>query len=96
MADLGRSATCAVRFSDGARTIATTVGPEAPLLAPSLERLLELVRTGVCDAAVVDVAAIRRFVAGRGALLGPVPARVPSEAATSSPSRAMGRSRSRT
>ena len=48
----------------------------APLLVASDERLLELVRTGVCDAALVDATVVGRFVAGRGALLGPVPARV--------------------
>jgi ABC-type amino acid transport substrate-binding protein len=76
---LRRSVTCAVRFSDGARTIATTVRPvKAPLLVSTPERLLELVRTGVCDAALVDASDAGRFVAGRGALLGPVRALVPA------------------
>ncbi len=79
LAALRDSVTCAVRFSAGARTIATTLRPaEGPLLAPNPERLLELVRTGVCDAALVDASAAGRFVAGRGALLGPVRALVPT------------------
>ena len=47
-----------------------------PLLVASDERLLEVVRTGVCDAALVDADGVGRFVAGRGTLLGPVTARV--------------------
>ena len=39
-------------------------------------RLLELVQTGACDAALVDADGVGRFVAGRGGLLGPVRARV--------------------
>jgi polar amino acid transport system substrate-binding protein len=79
LAALRRSVTCAVRFSDGARTIATTVEPvQAPLLPASPERLFELVRTGACDAALVDASGVGRFVAGRRALLGPVRAIVPS------------------
>ena len=79
LAELKGKVTCAVRFSDGAQAIKTTVVPSTrPLLAPTPERLLELVRTGVCDAALVDATGVGRFVAGHGALLGPVRARVPS------------------
>ena len=47
-----------------------------PILAPSNERLLQLVQTGACDAAVVPADAVGRLVAGRGALLGPITARI--------------------
>lgn len=68
---------CALRGSDGSRALATAVSPTLqPLLPSSPERLFQLVQTGVCDAALVDAAAVGRFVAGRGALLGSVRARV--------------------
>ena len=47
-----------------------------PTLTASNERLLQLVQTGVCDAALVDANEVGRFVAGRGGLLGPVRGRV--------------------
>ena len=79
LAELRGKVLCAVRFGDGARAIATTVKPSTrPLLAQTPERLLELLRTGACDAALVDATAVGRFVAGHGAQLGPVRARVAS------------------
>ena len=78
LAELHGLLTCALRGSDGARALATSVHPSrSPLLVASDERLLEVVRTGVCDAALVDADDVGRFVAGRGTLLGPVSARVP-------------------
>jgi len=78
LGDLKGLATCALRGSDGARAIAASVHPStAPLLVASDERLLEVVRTGVCDAALVDADDVGGFVAGKGTLLGPVTARVP-------------------
>lgn len=75
--DLRSKITCALRGSDGARAIATSVAPVArPILAPSNDRLLQLVQTGVCDAALVDAGGVGRLVAGRGGVLGPVSARV--------------------
>ena len=75
--DLRSKITCALRGSDGARAIATSVAPVArPILAPSNARLLQLVQTGVCDAALVDAGGVGRLVAGRGGVLGPVSARV--------------------
>lgn len=69
--------TCALRGSDGARAIAVSVAPTVrPILAPSNERLLQLVQTGACDAAVVPADAVGRLVAGRGTLLGPITARI--------------------
>jgi ABC-type amino acid transport substrate-binding protein len=77
LAALRSMITCAVRGSDGARAIAASVRPSSqPVLAPSSERLLQLVQTGVCDAALVDAHDVGRFVEGRGVLLGPVRARV--------------------
>lgn len=77
LAELQGLVTCALRGSDGARAIAASVHPgKRPLLVASDERLLEVVRTGVCDAALVDADGVGRFVAGRGTLLGPVTARV--------------------
>ncbi len=69
--------TCALRGSAGVRAISTIVLPASrPVVAPTSERLFQLVQTGVCDAALVDADEVGRFVAGRGALLGPVKARV--------------------
>jgi len=69
--------TCALRGSDGARAIATAVVPIVrPILAPSNDRLLQLVQTGACDAAVVDASGAGRLVAGRGGVLGEITARV--------------------
>lgn len=77
LGDLRSKITCALRGSDAARAIAGSVAPVVrPILAPSNERLLQLVQTGACDAAVVPAEAVGRFVAGRGALLGPITARI--------------------
>lgn len=77
LGDLRRKITCAVRGSDGAQAIAAKVVPSLkPILATSSERLVELVQTGVCDAALVDADSVGQFVAGRGGILGPVSARV--------------------
>ena len=77
LGDLRNRITCALRGSDGARAIAASVAPVArPILAPSNDRLLQLVQTGVCDAALVDADGVGRLVAGRGGVLGPVSARV--------------------
>ena len=77
LGDLRRKITCAVRASDGARAIAGSVRPRVkPILALSEARLLELVQTGACDAALVDAETVGQFVAGRGGILGPVSAKV--------------------
>jgi ABC-type amino acid transport substrate-binding protein len=79
LADLRHEITCALRGSDGARAIAATLRPTGkPTLVSSPTRLLELVQTGACDAALVDADGVGRFVAGRGGLLGPVSARIES------------------
>lgn len=77
LADLRGRALCAVRGSDGAAAIAGTVRPlSRPLLVPSTVRLLELVQTGVCDAALVDADAAGRLLAGKKGRFGPVVAKV--------------------
>lgn len=77
LADLRDRVVCAVRGSEGAKAIASTVRPSSrPLLAAANERLLALVRTGVCDAALVDANAVGRLLAGRGGRFGPIVARV--------------------
>jgi ABC-type amino acid transport substrate-binding protein len=77
LADLRSKITCALRDSDGARAIAGSVAPVVrPILAPTNDRLLQLVQTGVCDAAVVDADGVGRLVAGRGGVLGPITARI--------------------
>ncbi len=77
LADLRRKITCAVRASDGARAIAGSVRPQVkPILASTQARLLELVQTGACDAALVDAGTVGQFVAGHGGILGPVSAKV--------------------
>jgi ABC-type amino acid transport substrate-binding protein len=77
LADLRSKITCAARGGEGAKALAASVAPLVhPILAPSDERLLQLVQTGVCDAAVVDADGVGRLVAGRGGVLGPVTARV--------------------
>lgn len=75
--DLRRRVVCARRGSDGANALVAAVRPQSkPVLPATSERLLDLVRTGVCDAALVDGIGVGRLVAGRGALLGPVASRV--------------------
>ena len=77
LGDLRSMITCALRGSDGARAIAASVVPVVrPILAPSIDRLLQLVQTGVCDAAFVDADGVGRLVAGRGGVLGQFTARV--------------------
>ena len=77
LGELRDRVTCALRGSDGARAIVGSVRPALrPILVPSQERLLQLVQTGACDAAVVPADTVGRFVADRGGLLGPVTARV--------------------
>lgn len=77
LADLRGLTLCAVRGSDGAAAIVGTVRPAThPLLVPATERLLEVVRTGICDAALVDAASAGRLLRGRGGLFGPVETKV--------------------
>jgi ABC-type amino acid transport substrate-binding protein len=77
LTDLRGLALCAVRGSEGAATIAATVRPAArPLLVPTSDRLLEVVQTGVCDAALVDAVSAGRLLAGKGGRFGPVVTKV--------------------
>ena len=78
LGDLRERITCALRGSDGSRALAASVTTaQRPILVSSQSRLLDLVQTGVCDAALVDADDVGRTVAGRGGVLGPVAARVP-------------------
>ena len=77
LSDLRGEITCALRGSDGAFAIAASGVPGVrPILAPSNDRLLQLLQTGVCDAAVVDADGVGHLVAGRGGLLAPITARI--------------------
>jgi len=79
ISDLRTRVLCALRGSDEARTISTVVRPgQAALLATSVVRLHEQLRTGACDAALVPAIEAGRFVRGHGAELGPVAGRIPS------------------
>jgi cystine transport system substrate-binding protein len=76
LAELRTRVLCAIRGSDGAAA-ARSVRPRSPLLvAPGPERLLQLVQTGACDAALVDPVGATRLLEGRRAVLGPLAARV--------------------
>jgi cystine transport system substrate-binding protein len=76
LADLRTRILCAVRGTDG-YLAALSVAPEArPVQARGPARLVQLVRTGACDAALVDAVSAMRLVAGQKALLGPFAARV--------------------
>ena len=67
---------CAVAGTNGARAIAA-LAPDTPALkVPGTTRLLQLVQTGACDAAVVDAVKAGRLVEGRKALVGPFAARI--------------------
>lgn len=71
---------CATRRSAGVATIASVVRPDQrPILAPGNDRLVQLLQTGACDAALVDGVAVGRVVAGRGQLLGRIAVRVDRE-----------------
>lgn len=79
LAELRGSVLCAIRGSDEARTITTTVRPRTtPVLATRTDRLRELLRTGACDAALVPASEAGRFVRGHGRELGRVTGRVES------------------
>jgi cystine transport system substrate-binding protein len=80
LADLRGKIVCAVRGSEGAHAIPASVTPGGQVtLASSSSRLLQLVQTGACDAALVDAPGVGRFVAGKGGVLGPVRARIDGE-----------------
>jgi cystine transport system substrate-binding protein len=78
LAELRTRILCAIRGSEGL-TAARRITPAAtPIVAPGPARLVELVRTGACDAALVDPVSATRLVEGRKAVLGPIVARVRS------------------
>ena len=77
LADLRSLVLCAARGGDGARTAATVVRPRRPtLFAAGAERLLVMVQTGACDAALVPAIEVGRFVEGHRRVLGSVAVRI--------------------
>jgi len=79
IAELRGRLLCTLRGSDEARTIAAVVRPRAaPLLATSVDRLREQLRTGACDAALVPAVDTGRFLRGHRSELGPAVGRIPS------------------
>jgi ABC-type amino acid transport substrate-binding protein len=77
LAELRTRQLCAITGTNGAKAIAA-IAPDAPALKVSgVTRLLELVQTGACDAAVVDAVKAGRLIEGRKALVGPFAARIP-------------------
>jgi len=79
IAELRGHVLCALRGSDEARTIAAVVRPKAaPLLATSVDRLREELRTGACDAALVPAVDTGRFLRGRRSELGPAAGLIPN------------------
>lgn len=76
LADLRTRILCGISGSKG-HLAAISVGPATPVIgAPGPARLVQLVQTGACDAALVDPIAASRLVEGRKWLLGPYAARV--------------------
>jgi cystine transport system substrate-binding protein len=79
LADHRGSVLCAIRGSDEAKAITTTLRPKTtPVLATRTDRLRELLRTGACDAALVPALEAGRFVRGHNGELGRVTGRVHS------------------
>jgi ABC-type amino acid transport substrate-binding protein len=76
-AELKGQRVCAVKHSGGARALRGLAGLRSPpLVVQREERLFQLVQTGLCDAALVDVIDVSAFVAGRRGLVGPIAARL--------------------
>ena len=77
LADLRPLALCALRGGDAARTAATVVRPKRPtVLATGDVRLLAMVQTGSCDAALVPAVQVGRFVEGHRRVIGSVAVRI--------------------
>jgi ABC-type amino acid transport substrate-binding protein len=77
LADLRSLVLCAVRGGDAAGTAASVVRPERPtMLVGGAARLLGVVRTGACDAALVPAVEVGRFVEGHRRVLGSVAVRI--------------------
>lgn len=77
LADLRKDVLCAVRGGEAAATAVSVVRPErAVLLVGGPARLLAVVRTGTCDAALLPGIAVGRFVEGNRRVLGSVAVRI--------------------
>ncbi len=80
IAELRTKLLCGRKGSNGAELITSRVRPtQPPLLAPGDERLVRLVQTGACDAALVDAVTVGRLVAGRGTRFGPIVDRIDAD-----------------
>jgi ABC-type amino acid transport substrate-binding protein len=77
LADLRTRILCAMRSTEAARAAALIRPAEPVVLAPTRERLAQLVQTGACDAALIGPVEATSVLEGRKALLGPFAARVP-------------------
>ncbi|MGL6278193.1 MAG: substrate-binding periplasmic protein [Gaiella sp.] len=76
LGDLRTRILCAIRGTEAARTASWVRPAERVMVAPGPERLIRLVQTGACDAALLDAVAAARVVEGHRAVLGPIAARV--------------------
>lgn len=77
LADLRRRLVCVLRGSDAFSVVGRTIRPvRAPLVAPGLDRLRSLLRTGACDAAVLPAAEAGRLLGRERGLIGPVAGRI--------------------
>lgn len=76
LAELRTRILCAVRGTDAARAAARVRPADPVVLAPTRERLAQLIQTGACDAALVGPVEATSMLEGRKALLGPFAARV--------------------
>jgi L-cystine transport system substrate-binding protein len=76
LAELRTRILCGIRGTEGIRA-AISVRPETPVIgAAGPARLVQLVQTGACDAALVEPVAASRLIEGRKLLLGSYAARV--------------------
>lgn len=76
LAELRTRILCATRGREAARTASWLRPAQAPIAAPGPARLVRLLQTGACDAALLDVTEAGRVVDGNRAVLGPLAARV--------------------
>jgi ABC-type amino acid transport substrate-binding protein len=76
LADLRSALLCAVRGADTAGAVRAVRPLRSPLLVAGRERLLTVLRTGACDAALLPALEAGRFVAGHHRVLGPVVGRI--------------------
>jgi ABC-type amino acid transport substrate-binding protein len=76
LAELRTRIVCAMRGREAARTASWLRPVQPPIVAPGPARLVRLVQTGACDAALLDTTEAGRVLDGSRAVLGPLAARV--------------------